>query len=771
VEHCLAIWETDKNKYFTVLVHDITERSRTEEHLQFLSSITKEVSDSIIVTDTDFRIRYFNGASQDLFGYSQEEVIGETPDVFNAEPAGAEIQYEIYKTVSAGNIWTGSVLNRRKDGSAFICECKVSPLLDENGTIVSYIGVQRDITERIKAEEALKESRNFNASLLNNAPHAVIVINPDTSVRYVNPKFEEINGWTLEEIAGIKAPYPWWPEEMKEDFKVGFMEAVKQGSGNGEIIAQKKNGERYWIAINWASIMHNGELQYLLINSVDITERRQAEEALRESEYIKKAILNATPDFITVIDKEGTIIDLNEAMAKRFDNDTEKLLGRFGWDLVPPELAEARKAQFDRVFRTGEPYRFEDENRGMYFDNIVYPLPKKEGEVTRVAVVARDITERKQAEAALRKEQENFRNSIENSPLPIIIVATDTIPVYANQAYLDMFGHNRLEDLIALPREKRYTPESLVGIKERWERRIAGKPVPDNYEVSIIRKDSAIRNMIVFHREVIWNGEKHYQILYQDITERKKATEALKKSEEKFAKAFDTCPHLMSITTITEGRFIEANESHLRITGYTREELIGSSSIELNLWTHPVQRNMMIQKLVADGRVTDLEIELNTKSGDSRILSFSAEPITVNDEQCLLSVATDITERKQAEEALRESEQKYRHLFDELNDAAFLADAETGYVLDTNKQAEVLLGRTREEIIGLHQTEIHPPKSAAKYHHKFANHIQSGHAADYDGEVLRKDGSIVQVNISAAPVTIAGRNLILGLFHDITERK
>ncbi len=134
-------------------------------------------------------------------------------------------------------------------------------------------------------------------------------------------------------------------------------------------------------------------------------------------------------------------------------------------------------------------------------------------------------------------------------------------------------------------------------------------------------------------------------------------------------------------------------------------------------------------------------------------------------------IARLLAQRRRAEEELRESEGRYRNLFDELNDAVFLADTETGYVIDTNKRAEVLLGRAREEIIGMHQTELHPPEVTNGYRQRFAAHVEKGHMADYDGEVITKDGTIVPVNISAAPVTIAGRKLILGLFRDITERK
>jgi PAS domain S-box-containing protein len=135
--------------------------------------------------------------------------------------------------------------------------------------------------------------------------------------------------------------------------------------------------------------------------------------------------------------------------------------------------------------------------------------------------------------------------------------------------------------------------------------------------------------------------------------------------------------------------------------------------------------------------------------------------------QRITELETLETERKQAEEW----ESKYRYLFEDLNNAAFLADAENGRILEVNKEGEVLLGRTREEIIGMHQSKLHPPEKAKEYRQRFATHIEKGRAADYEGEVIRKDGSIVPVNISAAPFTVEGKRLIFGLFRDITEQK
>ncbi|GAF85056.1 unnamed protein product, partial [marine sediment metagenome] len=139
--------------------------------------------------------------------------------------------------------------------------------------------------------------------------------------------------------------------------------------------------------------------------------------------------------------------------------------------------------------------------------------------------------------------------------------------------------------------------------------------------------------------------------------------------------------------------------------------------------------------------------------------------------QSRLDLARELSERKRAEEALRESEQRYRHLFEGLGDAVFLADVDTGRILQTNRQAEILLGRPRHEIVGTHQSQLHPPDQADRYRQKFAAHVEKSHAADFDGEVIKKDGTTVPVTISASTLTLGGRSLILGLFRDDSERK
>jgi PAS domain S-box-containing protein len=165
-------------------------------------------------------------------------------------------------------------------------------------------------------------------------------------------------------------------------------------------------------------------------------------------------------------------------------------------------------------------------------------------------------------------------------------------------------------------------------------------------------------------------------------------------------------------------------------------------------------------------------LQASARSITSGNLDARAEVTGPEEVASLARDFNDMTETLlQRTTGLQESEAKYRQLFEELNDAAFLADAETGIILDANKQAETLLGRTRDEIIGMHQSKLHPAEKAEDYRQRFAAHVEKGHAADYDGEAVRKDGSVVPAVISATTMTIDGRHFLLGLFHDISERK
>ena len=256
------------------------------------------------------------------------------------------------------------------------------------------------------------------------------------------------------------------------------------------------------------------------------------------------------------------------------------------------------------------------------------------------------------------------------------------------------------------------------------------------------------------------------------ITEGKRMEEVLKSSEEQLQILFEFAPDGYYLSDL-KGNLVDGNKATEEITGYNREELIGKSFLKLKLLTLkqiPKAAALLAKNVLGQPTGPD-EFILSRKDGTQVPVEIRTFPAKVKGQTLVLGIARDITKRKRMEEALQESERKYRHLFEELNDAAFLVDVETERILDTNKQGEILVGRTREEIIGVYESEFHPPGKAKEYRQRFAAHILKGRAVNFDGEAIRKDGSIVPINISATPITIGGKRLLIGLFRDITERK
>lgn len=189
----------------------------------------------------------------------------------------------------------------------------------------------------------------------------------------------------------------------------------------------------------------------------------------------------------------------------------------------------------------------------------------------------------KEVENALRRSEENYRNSIEKSPLGICIATAEGESRYANQAMLDIYGYSSLEELRAVPAKQRYTPECYVEHEKRKEKRKRGEYVPSNYEISVVRKDGEIRHLEVFRKEVLWNGKTQFQVLYQDITERKRAERELQEKTaalERFAYAIS---HDLKSPLVTVETFL----------GYLGQDLLSSD-------TGRIEKDMFYIRTAAD---------------------------------------------------------------------------------------------------------------------------------------------------------------------------
>ena len=305
---CLTIHDDDRNFLGVRGVHrDITEQKRAEKKLQFLSSITQQVSDALIATDTDFKIIHINKAAEQLYGYAPDELIGKSPDLLNAEPMSEEIQKEIYQTVVSGKVWVGSHLNRKKDGSIFICEFKISPLRDNDGQSYSYISLQRDITKRRQAAEAVRNSEERYRLLADNITDIIWIAEPDFKIAYMSPSTEKLIGYSVEEISSMN-----WERLMTlssvnlskkiiiEEKDLGVKNTMNGlstfRSAETELLC--KDGTSVWVESQMTFLRdQNGRLIRTIGVTRNITERKWAE---RQQEKIIEELQEATAKIKTL---------------------------------------------------------------------------------------------------------------------------------------------------------------------------------------------------------------------------------------------------------------------------------------------------------------------------------------------------------------------------------------------------------------------------------------------------------------------------------------
>jgi len=321
-----------------------------------------------------------------------------------------------------------------------------------------------------------------------------------------------------------------------------------------EVALRTDGNEPVWVHIE-ATASEDGQACRAAV--VDITERKRAEEELRKSEERFKLIFEYAPDAYYLNDLKGNFIDGNKAAEKMTGYKREELIGGsfLKLNLLPlDQLPKAAKLLANNAMGrpTGPDEFILKRKSGDKVPVEISTHPVKFENRTVVLGIARDITERMRTEEARRQAEENFRRSMDESPLGIRIVSDKGETLYANRAILDIYGYKDIEELKSTPVKNRYTHESYAEYQLRKKKRMNGEDYSSEYEISIIRKTGENRRLRVFRKEILWNGQKQFQAIYQDITERKRAEEQLQKSLQQTKKVLEEV--VRTLSSIVEKR-------------------------------------------------------------------------------------------------------------------------------------------------------------------------------------------------------------------------
>jgi PAS domain S-box-containing protein len=318
-----------------------------------------------------------------------------------------------------------------------------------------------------------------------------------------------------------------------------------------------------------------------------------------------------------------------------------------------------------------------------------------------------DITEIKQAEKALKVSEQSLRSTLDNSPMGIYIVDNDLNCLYANQALLDIFGYENINEMKVNPPAKYYTPESYAGLLQRRERQSRGEPNPDIFEIDITPKGCNMRHLQVFRKDVLWDGKLQREVIYNDISDRKTAEDALRMSEEKYRLIVENSSDF--IFTLNEGKFIYVSPSVKKVLGYDQGDIIGQS---FRSFVHPDDLPI-IDKTVKRHDEGDTQpvsgdvYRFRHSSGEWRWHTCRGTAIRADGEHVFnfVGIATDITERKQVEEKLEQAAQEWRTTFDSITDLISIHDKDNR-ILRVNKAIADMLHTTPQELIGKYCHEV-----------------------------------------------------------------
>jgi PAS domain S-box-containing protein len=322
----------------------------------------------------------------------------------------------------------------------------------------------------------------------------------------------------------------------------------------------------------------------------------------------------------------------------------------------------------------------------------------------RKANLFRKTEELLQAETKLRKSEENFHHSLDDSPIGVRIVTAEGETIYANRAILTIYGYDSMEDLKTTPVEKRYTPESHADFLIRREKRQQGADVPSEYTINIIRKDGEVRHLLVLRRGILWDGERQFQVLYNDITERKRAEVALQESEERLRTIIEASLDAI-IAVNVEGRLVLFNGAAQELFQYSEEEALNQPADILLReeigHIHQEKLERFLKRGVGQCGHIGRRMEKLFRRKDGSLFEAEASMSGGRFDGLRLVVLAihDITDRKQAENALRKTRRQLTDIIEFLPDATLAIDKE-GLVIIWNKAIEEMTGVPAAEIIG-----------------------------------------------------------------------
>jgi len=805
------------DKAIVSVARDITERKQAEEELRLSEERYRKILDSchdmITVIDENTNLLFANRTVHENTGYTLDDI--EKMDGFDTiHEDDREMVARWFLRVLNGEA-ARSVEYRgiHKSGETRWVESNADQIFWDQGQ-KAVVNVLRDITKRKRDEETLRESEQRFRSLVEATSDWIWEVDHTGHYTYVSPKVKDLLGYEPEELIG-KTPFDLMLQDEKEQIGATFRDIAdsRQPFAGLKNINLHKDGRHVVLETNGVPIM-DGSGDFLGYRGIDrdITAKKKMEEELRVSEERYRRILDSSHDMIVVVDEHSKMLYANKAHYRETGHTIEEINAGGALSSLHEEDHEKIVDWFQRVIagetiRNAEYRRIGKDGKLRWMMSNVNPISWPGAEKAIISV-ARDITERKQVEEALKESEQRYRTLIDSS-LTGVYLSHHEETWFANRQLVQMLGYTE-EELLGMSFQDIIHPDDRDLFKEQAERRTLGRSLADPGQFRAITKSGDIRYIEAFATVVESPGDPEVLVNIIDVTERKRIEEELRASEKKYRSIFENIQDVYGEVAL-DGTILEISPSIKDIGGYTREELLGKSMLDYHL--NPDSRAQVIEELLQKGRVHEWEFLLRHKNGHVLTFSFNVEMVTDEEgipiktagimrditerkrmeeelkkhrEQLEKIVAErtaeltetvdrlqkEITERKRTEELLQQSEKRYRGLFEESRDTVYETTAD-GRVIDMNAAGVELFGYSSKKEL-LKEVTISNTYFNPNEREKIRKAIEEdGFLKNYEMELKRKDGKKFIVLSTANAVRDNSGAIVgyRGIMHDITGRK
>ena len=765
----------DPGAQFAELTHKIqqaVERSRAEQALkEKIDEIDKFFTasvDLLCVADTEGHFRRVNPAWERLLGITAKELAGRSFLDFVHPDDLPATRMRLTGLAEQRSVQNFIDRYRSRDGAWRWIEWKAYP----SGDLI--IAAARDITDRKLAEDTIRAAEAKFSTIYRQSPD-VIWISELESGRFidVNDAAARIFGYTREEFIGRTSfDLNLWVNP--DDRSVLLQKIHNDGRVDRfEVLHRRKNKEVFH-AESTASTIVLGGITYLILTIRDVSGIKRAEEALLESEE-KYITLTDKANEAVIIAQNGVLVFANGSASRIFGMPLAELTGKKISELVWPDDREmVTTRHWKRLAGVDLPEAYDmriiTSAGQMRWIMLSVARIHWQGKPATLNLLT-DITDRKRAEAALRIAEENYRNLVENSYDTIYTMSPDGVFTFLSPSWTTLLGHP-LDGVTGKSISTFLHPEDISRFMESLKKTVTDKIRQPTVEYRIQHADGSWRwhmsKLVPLFDE---NGEvTGVEGIASDIPNWKMNEKALRAAEEKFSTIYRQSPDIIWISDPESGRFIDVNDAAVRIFGYVREEFIGRTSFNLNLWVNLDDRNRMMEGIQKYGRVDHFETCHRKRNGDAFEVESSVSTILLEGRKLLISTIRDVSGIKRIENALLESKQKYRTLVDQANEGIIIA--QDFFIVFANRSTSRLFGIPSEDLVGRPFIDHVWQEDRDLVLKKYQNRINGEKISDsYDFRIIGAGNKLRWVLMSGIRIQWQGKPATLNLLTDITDRK